>query len=212
MKDKNKNAIEIYDKIAEDYSKNYDSIDSEEDLIFLKTFISKLKPHSYIVDLGCGTGFSTGWFAKQEFKVEGSDLSSSMITIAKRNYPAIHFTVADMRNFLPKEKADAVWAGYSLFHFGQLDFENTINQIKTYLKPGGIFGLVMQEGEDEIEVPEPFLPDRTIYIHLYTEVQLRAILDKHGFRVIEQKRKVPQYANEFPYNKLLLIGRLGQLN
>ncbi len=138
-------------------------------------------------------------------RVEGSDLSSSMITIAKRNYPQIQFKVADMREFSSKEKADAVWAGYSLFHFEQKNFEKTIKQIKTYLQPNGIFGLVMQEGEGELERDEPFLPGEKIYLHLYTVKQLKSILEKYDFRIVEQKRKTPLHPNEFPYNKLLLI-------
>lgn len=203
MDNKNKKAVEIYDKIAEEYSKNFDSIDSESDLVFLNTFLSHLKQNSCIVDIGCGTGFSAGYFVKKGMRAEGSDLSSSMIAIAKRNYPSISFEVADMRDFSPTQKADAVWAGYSLFHFEQEDFEKTIKQIRTYLKPEGIFGLVMQEGE--LERDEPFLPGEKIYLHLYTEEQLKTILQKFGFEIVEKKRKIPRHPNEFPYNKLLLI-------
>lgn len=207
MNNKNKKAVEIYDKIAEEYSKNFDSIDSESDLVFLNTFLSHLKPNFYIVDIGCGTGFSAGYFVKKGMRTEGSDLSSNMIAIAKRNYPSISFSVADMREFSPLQKADAVWAGYSLFHFKQEDFEKTIKQIRTYLKPDGIFGLVMQEGEGELERDEPFLPGEKIYLHLYTEEQLQTILQKFGFEIIEKKRKTPLHPNEFPYNKLLLIAK-----
>jgi len=205
--DKNKKAVEIYDRIAEEYSKNFDSIDSESDLVFLNTFLAHLKPNSYIVDIGCGTGFSAGYFVKRGMRVEGSDLSSSMISIAKRNYPQIPFSVADMRKFSPKEKADGVWAGYSLFHFEQEDFEETIRQVKTYLKPGGILGLVMQEGEGELERDEPFLPGEKIYLHLYTEEQLKTILSQYNFKIFEKKRKTPLHPNEFPYDKLLLIAK-----
>lgn len=205
MDDKNKKAVEIYNQIAEDYSKNYDSIDDEDDLIFLNSFLSHLKPKSYIVDIGCGTGFSAGYFIKKGMDAEGSDLSSRMIAIAKRNYPEITFTLADMRSFKPKKKADAVWAGYSMFHFEQDDFEKTLETLKTYLKPNGIFGLVMQEGEGEVEVPEPFLDGKTIYLRLYSEKELVSILKDHGFKILEVKRKIAKHPNEFSYNKLLLI-------
>ena len=79
--------------------------------------------------------------------------------------------------------------------------------MKTYLKPGGVFGLVMQEGEGELERDEPFLPGEKIYLHLYTEEQLKAILKEYGFEIIEQKWKAPLHPNEFPYNKLLLIAK-----
>lgn len=209
MDEKNIHAVEIYNEIAEDYAKNYDSEEDDgEGLVFLKTFLSYLKPNSYIVDIGCGTGFSAGWFSKKGFQVEGSDLSTKMIEIARVKRPHIQFSVADMRIFQPTKNADAVWAGYSMFHFEQTGFEQTIENIKTYLKSGGIFGLVMQEGDREVEVPEPFLPGKNIYIHLYTQRELTNILEKYGFEILDFKRKPAQYPNEFPYNKILIIGRL----
>jgi SAM-dependent methyltransferase len=207
MNDKNIKAVKIYDLIAEEYSKNFDSIESEDDLIFLNTFLSYLKPNSYVVDIGCGTGFSAGYFFEKGMRVEGADLSSGMISIARRNYPQIPFSISDMREFSPKEKADAVWAGYSLFHFEQEEFEKTLKQIRTYLRPAGMFGLAMQEGEGELERDEPFLPGEKIYLHLYTEEQLKLILERYGFKIMEKKRKKPLHPNEFPYNKLLLIAK-----
>ncbi len=205
MDDKNKKAVEIYNQIAEEYSKYYDSIDNEEDLVFLNSFLSHVKPNTYILDIGCGTGFSAGYFVKKGMIAEGSDFSSSMITIAQRNYPNIKFSIADMRDFKPATEVGAVWAGYSLFHFDQIDLEKTIENIKTYLKPNGIFGLVMQEGDGEVEVPEPFKPGETIYLHLYTEQQLKSILQGHGFKLLDMKRKIAKHSNEFSYNKILLI-------
>lgn len=208
MDDKNKKAIEIYNEIAEEYSKTYDPIDNDSDLVFLKTFLSYLKIDDHLVDIGCGTGFSAGWFAKHGIIIEASDFSSKMIDIAKRNYPDLSFSVADMRTYRPKKSSNAVWAGYSMFHFDKKDFIKTIKNIKTYLQPSGILGIVMQEGEGEVEIPEPFLPDKNIYIHLYSEQELRKILDKHGFEVIEVKRKIPKNPKEFVYNKILIISKL----
>lgn len=206
MEDKNKKAIEIYDIIAEDYAKKFDPIESDDDLIFPNAFLSHLKSGMSVVDLGCGTGFSAGYFVKNGMEVEGVDLSVSMIEIAKRNYPNIKFSVADMRKFSPEKSVDAVWAGYSLFHFEQEHFESTIQKIKTYLKPNGIFGLVMQEGHGEIESDEPFLPEKKIYIHLYTEEELRIILGKYDFEVIDKNiKKAAGY--EFAHDKILLIAK-----
>lgn len=207
MEDKNKNAIEVYDLIADDYAKKFDPIESDDDLIFPNTFLSHLKVGSKIVDLGCGTGFSAGYFTKNGMNVIGVDLSKSMIAIAKRNYPNIHFFIEDVRSFSINDQVDAVWAGYSLFHFEQEHFENTILKIRTYLKSGGIFGLVMQEGHGEIEPNEPFLPEKKIYIHLYTEEELKIILEKYGFEVIDKNiKKAAGY--EFAHDKILLIAKL----
>jgi len=211
MDDKNKNAIEVYDLIAEDYAKTFDPIESDDDLIFPNIFLSHLKIGSKIVDLGCGTGFSAGYFVKNGMNAIGVDLSKSMIAIAERNYPSIHFFVEDVRQFSLNSNVDAVWAGYSLFHFEQEHFEATLDKIKTYLKPGGVLGLVMQEGSGEIERDTQFLASKRIYIHLYTETDLNKILERHGFEVIEKKIKKAE-SFEFPYSKILLIAKLKNIS
>lgn len=210
MKDKNnKNAIEIYNLIAENYAKKFDPIESDDDLIFPNTFLGHLKPGMSVVDIGCGTGFSAGYFHKHGMEVVGVDLSSSMIKIARRNYPDIELHEADMREFAPSKLVDAVWAGYSMFHFEHESFESTLEKIKTYLKPGGIFGLVMQLGSGEVEADEPFLPgeNKKIYIHLYISDELKDILNKHGFEIIQEKIKKAVIGYEFSFDKILLVAK-----
>lgn len=204
---RNEHAIKIYDQIAEEYSRRYDPIESEEDLVFLNAFLRHIAPNSHLLDVGCGTGYSTGYFVKNGMVAEGIDLSSSMIEIARRNYPKLQFTVADMRIYQPKDMVDAVWAGYCLFHLEQEDFENTIKKIRGYLKPRGIFGLVMQEGEGELDADEALLPGEKIYINLHSEEEMKETLKKNGFEIIDIQRKSPKYEMEFPYNKLLFIAK-----
>jgi len=207
MDDKNKKAIAIYDAIAEEYANKFDPIESDDDLIFPNTFLSYLEPEMEIVDLGCGTGFSANYFVKNNMRVDGVDLSKSMIAIAQRNYPKIIFHLDDIRQFKSDKMVDAVWAGYSLFHFEQKDFEDTLKRIKTYLKLGGILGIAMQEGKGEVEINEPFLSGEKIYIHLYIKEELLFILKKYGFEVVDQKIKKANIDYEFSFNKILLIAK-----
>ena len=207
MDEKNKNAIDIYNSIAEDYAKTFDPKQSEEDLKFLNIFLSHLKLGNKILDIGCGTGFSSKYFTGKGMLTEGIDLSEGMIAIAKRNYPSLSFQIADLRDFIPEEHVDAVWAGYSLFHFEKEYLEETFNLIKSYLKPAGIFGLVIQEGYGEIEMDEPFMPDKKIYIHLYTVEEMTEILNKYGFEVVDSSIKKAEVFG-FPFDKVLIIARL----
>lgn len=209
MDDKNKNAVNIYNKIAKDYAKTYDTEDSnEEELIFQNSILNYTSPKITLLDIGCGSGFSAEYFSNKGINVTGIDLSEEMIRIAKEKHPSVNFQVADMRTFKPSTKIDVVYAGYSMFHFPQEDFERTLENIKTYLNKKGIFALVMQEGSGELYEVEPFLPTEKIYIKLYTEDELKDILNKHGFEVLEIKRKKPKNKGEFNYNKILIISKL----
>ena len=205
---KNEDVVKIYDQVAEEYARRYDHLESKDDLVFLETFVDHLKHGFRIADIGCGTGYSTGYFVKHGMQAEGVDLSLSMITIARRNYPDISFKNEDLRTYAPNQPVDAVWAGYCLFHLEQDDFERTLDRIRSYLKPGGVFGLVMQEGKSgETLADEPLLSGAKIYVRVYAEAELEEILKRHGFTVTLRKRKPPMYEMEFPYTKLLLIAR-----
>lgn len=199
--------IDVYDRIAEEYARRYDPIESEDDLVFLNAFLGYVRPGEWIADIGCGTGYSTGYFVKHGMKAEGVDLSKNMIAIARRNYPNISFKVEDLRTYKPKGIVDAVWAGYCLFHLTKDDFEQVLVRIRSYLKPGGVFGLVMQEGSGESEIDEPLLPGEKIYVRAYTEAELEDLLKRSGFTIVDRRRKPPLYEMEYRYDKLLLIAQ-----
>lgn len=209
MSDKNQQAIEIYNAIAHNYAQTFDSVDSEEDLRFPNTFASYLTPGSSVLDLGCGTGYTVNLLNTKGMRATGVDLSDEMIAIAKKQYPNTTFTVADMRTYQPTESFDAVWAGYSLFHFEQDSLEQTLRAIHRYLVPGGIFGLVVQKGTGEVEINAPFLPEKQLYIHLYTLEILTTTLARRGFEIITSDVKQPK-DYELPYDKLLVIARRTQ--
>lgn len=50
-----------------------------------------------ILDLGCGTGHYCGRLAEAGHSTLGIDLDPEMIAVARRNYPAADFRVADLR-------------------------------------------------------------------------------------------------------------------
>jgi len=101
-----------------------------------------------------------------------------------------------------------VWAGYSLFHMVQKDFESTLEKIRSALVVGGIFGLTLQEGRGQVQFPEPLLPNKRLLVCLNSIVELTGILTAKGFKVIAHKRRKPASELEYPYNKLLMISRV----
>ena len=90
------------------------------------------KDIQYVIDFGCGTGRHDIELAKMGYQCEGIDISPSMIQIAKENITKeeynIEFSVADIQNFEPKRKYDAV---ISLFHVMSYQNENS-NLIKAF--------------------------------------------------------------------------------
>lgn len=198
--------INIYDKIAEEYAKVFDT--DFTDGPFLDKFSNYLEPNTQILDVGCGTGREAEYLTKKGFSVEGIDLSERMLQIATKNYPDLVFRKMDIRNIkYPENSFGAVWAGYSLFHIKKEEFIQTIKSLKLILKYRGIFGLVMQEGKGEVEIEEPLMPGEKLYVHLYESTELGVILENSGFDIIDRGIKPPKLVGELPYNKLLIIAR-----
>jgi predicted TPR repeat methyltransferase len=198
--------IEVYDALAEVYADHYEC--GNPDRPFLEKFLSHLRTGARLLDVGCGTGNGAKYFSDHGMRVEGIDLSGSMIEVATRTYPHISFTRKDIRNsnYRPG-RFDAIWAGYSLFHMGRRDFQTVLKTIRKALVADGIFGLIMQEGTGDVQFPEPLCPGKSLLVCLYSINELTALLSTEGFNVIAWKRRGPVSALEYPYQKLLLVSQ-----
>lgn len=98
-----------------------------------------------IINYGCGTGKHDMELAKMGYQCTGIDMSSLMIDIAKDNASKedlpIDFSVADIREFEPVKKYDAV---ISLFHVmsyqnGNKDILFAFQSARKALDKGGVF-------------------------------------------------------------------------
>ena len=137
-------------EVFKDYAYYYNAFYQDKDYasesrqidILLKRYGSNIRK---IINYGCGTGKHDIELCKLGYKCAGIDMSSLMINIAKeksRNEKFdINFAVADIREYEPAQKFDAV---ISLFHV--MSYQNTNNDIlaafrtaRKALNRGGIF-------------------------------------------------------------------------
>ena len=109
------------------------------------------------MDLGCGTGILCDILSKNGIDAWGSDLSESMIAVAKENFPRLHFEVADMTTYLPDRQFDLVTCtGDALNHIMALaDVAKIFRNVYAYLTSGGYF-LFDILNEQEVSPCEPF--------------------------------------------------------
>jgi SAM-dependent methyltransferase len=93
-----------------------------------------------LLDLGCGSGTYSVWFAELGAQVVGLDLSETMISLAqaKANERGVQpdFRVADIREPLPfaEDEFDVVFTGTALHYVG--DIEAVMKQVARVMKPG----------------------------------------------------------------------------
>ena len=117
---------------------------------YLGSFENKI-----MLEVGCGNGETSVWFAKNGADVYGLDISDESIVIAEQRSrengttDKTHFLVslAEETEF-PDNFFDIIFINVSLHH---LEVERALSEFKRVLKPGGIFVAI-----------EPFVFSKTI--------------------------------------------------
>jgi 2-polyprenyl-3-methyl-5-hydroxy-6-metoxy-1,4-benzoquinol methylase len=95
-----------------------------------------------LLDVGCGLGEASVYFAILGADVTSSDLSQGMLDattrLARINGVSVkqHVASAEDMQLSPEDKFDIIYAGNLLHH---VDIEETITRIKPHLAVGGIF-------------------------------------------------------------------------
>lgn len=137
-------------EVFQDYAYYYNAFYQDKDYkseaeqvdFLLKKYGKNIKN---IMNYGCGTGRHDMELLRLGYQCSGIDMSPLMIDIARKNAESeklkINFEVADIRNYEPKDKYDAV---ISLFHVmsyqnGNKDVLAAFQNARKALNKGGIF-------------------------------------------------------------------------
>lgn len=123
----------------------YDALNEEHSRGINALLERILKEHQVktIVDLTCGTGSQVFWLIDKGFNVVGSDISHSMLSIAKQKARAkqlvVQFLHADCRTIHAGQFDAAITIFNSIGHLTREDFKITIDNIKRNLNNGGLY-------------------------------------------------------------------------
>ena len=138
--------MEVFKDYAYYYNAFYQDKDYDAEVLQVDGLLKKYgKNIATIINYGCGTGRHDLELSKMGYQCTGIDMSPLMVEIAQKNAKAqgmiIDFSVADIREYKPKEKYDAV---ISLFHV--MSYQNSNQDIlaafraaRCALEEGGIF-------------------------------------------------------------------------
>ncbi len=139
-------------------------------------FSARLKPGSIVLDLGCGPGHDSHWFASKGFGTVSLDASSAMAAEAKRRYGII-VGVQRIEELDFKQEFDAVWASASIHHINRKDIPAAIAAVANALKPGGLF-------YSSFKIREECTVDSLgRYYAQMNKTDLTAILESAGFGI-----------------------------
>lgn len=186
----------------------------KSELAIVKKYFKKRK--GSVLDLGCGTGRTSGPLAELGYSVVGIDFIPGFIEIAKKNHPKVKFCVKDVRKTGFSDSS----FDYALFSFNgweQIPGKNNrlaaLEETHRVLKPGGMFvftthkrvlnyswikrGFIFYFSKlfhrkmREIDYGDIFWirGDNNMFqfIHISSLREVKSLLKKAGFKILEIK-------------------------
>lgn len=154
-----------------------------------------------VLDMGCGCGMDSKFFADKGFQLTCVDLSEKLVEICKKKgLNAIKMDYFDLDSLT--EQFDCVYAQNSLLHVPKKDFDIILKKIHGCLKPGGIVYIGMFGGIDKegIYKNDIFNPPR-----FFTAYSDQSIIEKVSmfFKVLSFETKKMD-KNEFHHQSIFL--------
>ena len=147
MENYKEETINSYNKNAKEFSKKFQELTDLKRRHEFSRFISLLSGKD-ILDLGCGSGDHSDYFAKQGLNVTCIDISEEMIKLCKEK--GLNALVMDIENLKFDDNAfDGVWAVTSLLHIPKLKLPSVIDKLHLILKDKGILHVCVKEGKGE---------------------------------------------------------------
>lgn len=182
--------------------------------VFLRSIIlplsqieTLLPKNGSILDIGCGYGFTTIYFAKKNKNriLTGSEINSDKINIAKQASKNIKNISFKVNNLLPKNKKfDTIIAIDLLHHISTIEKEIFIKNCNQSLNKNGL--LIIKDIDTK-----PFYKYVWTYFHdllttkfkpldFYSSLKMSNFLKYHGFKIIKK-----QYLKNILYPHIVYI-------
>lgn len=197
-------ARDSVDNIGDDYDEAFPHKEGQIECV--QRLSRRLPKGARVLDLGCGTGMPTSrQLVDAGFRVVGTDISPTMVELARRNVPEGEFHVADIVDLSEEEAYDAVVAFFSLLVLPRNRIPKALTAIHRALAPGGWFCLSMVEADLD-DVPIQFLGQQ-VRVSCYPRDELRTVVENAGFSIEDETAfsYAPASSQAYPEVQLFFI-------
>lgn len=185
--------INTYNKISDAYEEETKTFWDRFPSTIISKFGGNLFPGAKVLDVGSGPGRDSLLLKNAGFAVTCLDASEEMVKRTRDK--GFESVIADFLKIpFDKESFDGVWSYTTLLHVPKSKVTKALLEIIRILKPGGVFGLGMIEGEEELyrESSGMGLPR---YFAYYKKPELENLLTATGFSIIYFKQFKPGEKN-----------------
>ena len=203
VEQKKQGVIADYDDIAKEYAEEF--FEDTSDNKYIDIFLDSLEGIK-ILDVGCGNGKDCKYISQKGFDINGIDLSVGMLSIAKEKVPNGKFEVMDMTDITyPDDSYDGIISNCSLFHIPTEELPKTLESFRKILKPNGKLLLILQDGNGEMMVEEPYRPGVHIYMNYFSTSQIQELLQQYGFEIGYLSKEESPNEFELGNGKLIVL-------
>lgn len=192
---------ESYDSLADEYARHiFDELSGKPfDRELLTRFARELREGGEICDMGCGPGHVARFLHDAGARVFGIDLSSRMISIARKLNPHISFREGDMLALdLPSSSLDGIVAFYSIVNFPEDQIPQVFGEMLRVFQPGGQLLISFHIGDEMLHVDELWGVKVSLDFFLFPPGRIQKLLESAGFEIRESMEREP-YAPEVEY-------------
>ncbi len=193
-----------YDKVAHEYARLEGEIKWPR-MRWLNKLLSRLKPGSSVLDLGCGSGDPADIEISKEHKVTGVDISQAQINLARQNVPTGHFIHGDAGSVeFPATSFDAVISFYSMDLIPRKEHKTILRRIYQWLRAGGYLLISIEAGDyDDVKGEWLGVP---MILSCFDPETMKQMVKDAGFELLEIDIETQlEQSKEIPY--LWLLGR-----
>jgi ubiquinone/menaquinone biosynthesis C-methylase UbiE len=199
-----------YDEVARTYTEKFSDELSHKSLDreLLSRFATDVGNRGEVYDLGCGPGQTTRLLHDMGVPVRGLDLSSEMVSEARRKYPGITFEQGDMTAMpVAKESLAGVVAFYAIVHFTLVDLQRALTEIFRVLQSGGSLLIAFHIGEGLLHVDDFLGHAVSLDFVFFMTQNVTDELERAGFEVQEAIERDPYPGVEYPSRRAYLFAR-----
>jgi len=168
---------------------------------FAKDCIENFEPNSRILDLGCGNGRDSIFFADNGFKINACDQSQQSIEKLKNKYPINpNFFVADIVNFHKElSSINIIYCRFVLHAISEDDLDKLLTWVYDFLPEGGLF--FSESRSDRTSIEETGKHFDPHFRRLLNKNHLSKILLSKGFSInsLIEAKDLAIYKDENPY-------------
>ncbi len=178
-KDTNKKAYDSKaDAIERLYQKHFSHVKP-----FAQDFLRHL-PGKTVIDLGAGPGTHAHYFYERGLDVMCVDYSKEMLRrCANKGVKALLMDIEDF--WMPDKTVDGIWMYSSLLHIKDENIPAVVRNLARMLKPNGVLGLAVREGEKDGFDTDPLGVKR--WFNFFTDEEIRGHFSPY-FDVVDYTR------------------------